>query len=81
MFYRSHDLKAITSLGVIESVHDLEDVDKIVPLVSKRTVYSLDDISKMAEKKTKVILFRSAIHFDQPVTYKWLTDEGVINGA
>jgi len=81
MFYRSHDLQAITSLGVIESVHDLEDVDKIVPLVSKRTVYSLDDISKMAEKKTKVILFRSAIHFDQPVRYKWLIDEGVINGA
>lgn len=81
LFYRSHDLQAITSLGVIESVHDLDDVDKIVPLVSKRTVYSLDDISKMAEKKTKVILFRSAMHFDLPVGYKWLKEEGVVNGA
>jgi GNAT superfamily N-acetyltransferase len=80
LFYRSEDLKAVTSLGVIESVHDLDDVDKIVPLVSKRTVYSFDDIAKMAEKRTKVILFRSAMHFKRPVTYKWLTEEGVING-
>jgi len=80
LFYRSEDLKAITSLGIIESVHDLDDVDKIVPLVSKRTVYSFGDIVKMAEKRTKVILFRSALHFKQPITYKWLTKEGVING-
>jgi len=80
MFYRSHDLKAITSIGVIESVHDLADTDKIVPLVSKRTVYSFDDISEMAEKRTKIILFRLAMHFEQPVTYQWLQSEGVING-
>jgi len=80
MFYRSHDLKAVTSLGIIESVHDLTDADKIVPLVSKRTVYSFDDISEIAEKMTKIILFRSAIHFKQPIAYKWLTEEGVVNG-
>lgn len=80
LFYRSKDMKAITSLGIIESVHDLDDVDKIVPLVSKRTVYSFDDIAKMAEKRTKVILFRSAMHFNQPVTYQWLIEKGVING-
>jgi len=80
MFYRSHDTKAITTLGVIESVHHLDDVDKIVPLVSKRTVYSFDDISVMSGKMTKIILFRSAIHLEQPIPYGWLNDEGVING-
>jgi len=80
LFYRSGDLKAITSLGVIESVHDFDDADKIVPLVSKRTVYSFDDIFKMSEKMTKIILFRSAIHFKEPIAYKWLVEEGVVNG-
>jgi len=80
LFYRSRDVMAITSLGVIESVHDLDDLDRIVPLVSKRTVYSFEDLTNMAAKRTKVILFRLAIHLNQSVSYEWLTKEGVING-
>lgn len=79
-FYRSQDIKAITSIGVVESVHEYQDHDKILQLVSKRTVYSYDDIVKMAEKKTKVILFRLATHLQDVIPYNWLSEQGVVNG-
>lgn len=80
LFYRSQDVHAITSIGVVESVHEYKDHDKILQLVSKRTVYSYDDIVKMAEKKTKVILFRLATHLQDVIPYNWLSEQGVVNG-
>lgn len=80
LFYRSGDAHAITSVGVVESVHEYQDHDKILQLVSKRTVYSYDDIVTMAEKKTKVILFRLATHLQNDLSYKWLSKQGVVNG-
>ena len=80
LFYRSRDLRAITSIGVVEVAETLSDADKIAQMVSKRTVYSYDDIKKMANKETKVILFRLALHLGQPLPYQWLLEEGIING-
>jgi predicted nucleic acid-binding protein len=80
LFYRSRDAQAITSIGVVESVHDYQDHDKILQLVSKRTVYSYEDIVRMAEKKTKVILFRLATHLQNFIPYSWLSGQGVVNG-
>ena len=80
LFYRSQDAQAITSIGVVESVHDYQDHDKILQLVSKRTVCSYEDIVRMAEKKTKVILFRLATHFQDFIPYSWLSGQGVVNG-
>jgi predicted nucleic acid-binding protein/GNAT superfamily N-acetyltransferase len=80
LFYRSQDIQAITSIGVVESVHEYQDHDKILQLVSKRTVYSYDDIVKMAEKKTKVILFRLATHLQDVIPSNWLSKQGVVNG-
>jgi len=79
-FYRSHDIKAITSIGIVESAHEYQDHNMILQLVSKRTVYSYDDIVLMAQKKTKVILFRSAVHFRDVIPYHWLLEQGVVNG-
>ncbi len=79
-FYRSQDIQAITSIGVVESVHEYQDHDKILQLVSKRTVYSYDDIVKIAEKKTKVILFRLAAHLQNVIPSNWLSEQGVVNG-
>jgi predicted nucleic acid-binding protein len=80
LFYRSGDMQAITSLGVVESAHDYQDYDEILQLVSKRTVYSYGEIVAMAEKKTKVILFRQATHLQTVLPYKWLSAQGVVNG-
>lgn len=80
LFYRSHDLRAITSVGIVESSHKSQDADKILQLVSKRTVYSYEDIKEMSEKPTKIILFRLAAHFQRDITYEWLLDEEVVHG-
>jgi hypothetical protein len=80
MFYRSHDKKAVTSLGIVEISDDFDNTDEIVQLVSKRTVYSFEEIEKMAEKKTKVILFRLALHFTKTIPFKWLTDNEIVKG-
>lgn len=80
LFYRSRDEMAITSIGVVESATDMQDFDRILQLVSKRTVYSYDDILLMARKRTKVILFRMAIHLPEPISYGWLIKNGVVKG-
>jgi len=80
VFYRSRDDMALTTIGIVESVHDSEDPDKILELVSKRTVYSFEEIQRMAEKSTKVILFRTADHLPRVVTYEWLSEHTDIVG-
>lgn len=79
-FYRSQDKKSITSIGVVESVGEFKNPDKIIQLVSKRTVYSYEDIKTMAEKRTKVILFRVASHLSEPIKYDWLLEQRIVNG-
>lgn len=68
LFYRTVDSE-ITSLGVVEKVlYGLRDKDEIFRNVRKRTVYSLEEIEKMAKKPTLVILFKW--HFHLPITLK-----------
>ncbi len=80
LFYRSHDLKAVTSIGIVEQIRIFDSADEIMQMVSKRTVYSYRDIVKMAQKKTMVILFRLATHLKDPIPYVWMQERKVING-
>jgi hypothetical protein len=80
LFYRSKDQQAITSVGIVELVGDYQNVEKIMQLVAKRTVYSKEDIEKMAEKRTKVILFRIAQHLERGIPFGWLKRQHIVNG-
>ncbi len=77
LFYRSHDVKAITTLGIVEHFEVSESASDIARLVSKRTVYSEHEITSMAEKPTKVILFRLIEHLPNRVPYSWLQQNRV----
>lgn len=79
-FYRSTDWQAIASIGIVEQVGDYQDIDKIMQLVAKRTVYSLEEIKEMANKLTKVILFRIAQHLSEPISFEWLKRHGIVSG-
>jgi len=82
LFYRSDDQMKITSLGIVDSVHNnLRDPDKIIKYVGKRTVYSRDEIQGMAKKPTKVILFRWHFHFPKPISYKKLLEKNIVKGS
>jgi predicted nucleic acid-binding protein len=77
LFYRTVDSE-ITSLGVVEKVlYGLQDKDEIFRNVRKRTVYSLEEIEKMAQKPTLVILFKWHFHLPSTLKLKDLKKIGV----
>lgn len=80
-FYRSRDLKMVTSMGVIETIHrDLEAADEIMKIVGKRTVYNRDEIERMPKPVT-IIMFRHHLHVKNPVSYKRLKELGILTFA
>lgn len=80
LFYRSGDEHAITSVGVAESYETLDNAAEIVSRVKRRTVYSMEEIVRMAAKPTRVLLFRLIRHLDRPLSQGWLEHEGVLRG-
>jgi len=82
LFYRSQDQSKITSLGVIESVHTrIQNSDKIIRLVGKRSVYTKREIEEFANKPTTVILFLHHFHLKKPLHLNELKKMGVLAGA
>ncbi|MDP2766636.1 MAG: hypothetical protein Q8O41_04175 [Candidatus Methanoperedens sp.] len=67
LFYRSHDLKAVTSIGVVdrEPVHTNEP-EKVVNIVGQRSVYTYEEIKNMTRGHVLVILFRH--HLNLPTS-------------
>lgn len=80
LFYRTVDEMAVTSIGVVERFDVSSDSAKIASLVSRRTVYSLNEIEELARKPTKVILFRLISHLTVTVSYSQLIRDGVVTG-
>jgi GNAT superfamily N-acetyltransferase len=67
LFYRSHDHKAITTLGVVERYEWMGEAGEIARVVNRRTVYTDAQIAEMTRAETKVMLFRLIKHFENPV--------------
>jgi hypothetical protein len=81
LFYRSDDIKGITSLGVVESFHPgCEAVPEISLLVTRRTVYSQVEIETM-DKPLSVLLFTHHFHFARPMLYHDLYENGILKGT
>lgn len=82
LFYRSQDKKMLTSIAVVNKIHDnIADPEIIKKIVGKRTVYSSDEIEKMALKPTKVIIFWLVFHFPNELHLRILMDNNLIFGA
>ncbi|WP_372795545.1 hypothetical protein [Pontiella sp.] len=76
LFYRTHDRKNIECIGVIEQTYRGREIDKVLPLVSKRTVYSREEIGQWLQKDTLVILFRFIRDFT-PINRNVLAEAGI----
>ncbi|MCX9025001.1 MAG: hypothetical protein OIN85_02760 [Candidatus Methanoperedens sp.] len=82
LFYRSEDKMELTSLGVVENVFPrVQDKDEIMRHVGKRTVYSVEEIEKMAKDPTIVILFTSHFYLSKPLKLNDLIKTGIIKGV
>lgn len=80
IFYRSKDMKKITSIGVVDDVYlDVENTEDIIKIVSKRTVYSSAELEEM-KKPVMIILFRHHFHLNNPLDLGDLIDIGVLSG-
>ena len=82
LFYRSGDSQAITTIGIVEKAEILTGCDRIMSMVSKRTVYSYEEVEKgFGNGETLVLLFRVARHLGKnEVAYERLKEIGAVSG-
>jgi rRNA-processing protein FCF1 len=82
LFYRSQDLKELKCLGVIEKVYtNLRDKDRIIKIVGKRTVYTIDEIAVIARKPTTVILFTWHFGLKRPLKLVKMKEMKILSAA
>jgi hypothetical protein len=76
LFFRTHDRKSIECIGVVEQTYRGRDIDKVLSMVSKRTVYSRNQIEGLLQKETLIILFRLLRTFP-PISHAVLEKAGI----
>ena len=81
LFYRSQDIKALTTLGTVESIHyDLTNAEQIAKLIAKRTVFSIEEIKEKCHSKVTVILFNQNFNLKHNYKYTDLKNKQIVNG-
>ena len=72
IFYRSHDLKSVTAIGVVDQkpIH-VKDTEEIIRIVGKRSVYLYEEIKEM-EKPVLVTMFRHHLFLPHPLDIHYL---------
>lgn len=78
-FYRSQDLHAITSLGVVDQFYPDLPPGEIMRIIGKRSVYSKDEIER-SNKNRSVILFRHHFHLKESIPLDTLKSAGIMRG-
>jgi len=82
LFYRSGDIRGVTSIGTVESVlRKCRSPQRIMEQVRGRTVYSEEEIHRIAQKPTLVILFIWHCHLSEPLPLQTLIEAKVIKTA
>ncbi|MGR3319575.1 MAG: GNAT family N-acetyltransferase [Candidatus Anammoxibacter sp.] len=79
-FYRSHDIHAITVLGIVEDTLRSNHANEIARYVGKRTVYTYKEIGDMCNKEVLAVKFRLVYFFKKPIKLQTLLEKQIING-
>ena len=81
LFYASHDKKAITTLGIVETTwNKFESQEEIFNIVRKRTAYDEEELKEVTTLDSLVIMFKHFITFQKPITYAFLLNNNIVNG-
>lgn len=68
LFYQSKNRMALTTIGTVLNVYPkMTDPEEVFKLISKRTVFTFEDIKKWCRKELLVILFNENFHLKQEV--------------
>jgi hypothetical protein len=78
LFYRSRDLRAVTTVCVVEDVLVSANAMEIARFVGKLTVYDYEEIRRMAEKPVLAVLFRLARILDMPWPLELIKSSGIV---
>ncbi|WP_162197666.1 PIN domain-containing protein [Methanosarcina horonobensis] len=82
LFYRSHDQRAITSLGIIDQEPTrTSNLDELKRIVGKRSVYSKEELKEWAEKSVFIIRFKHHLYLPNPLNLKYLIENGILKGV
>ncbi len=82
LFYRSHDVRGLTTVGVVESVAPgMTNPAAIMDLIQKRTVYTAKEVESLAKVPTTVILFNWHFHLPHVVGFDDLKAAQVLSGS
>ncbi|TLS68126.1 hypothetical protein FEF65_03780 [Mariprofundus erugo] len=76
LFYRTHDRMSVECIGVVEQAYRGREIGTVLPMVSKRTVYSRAEIERWLQRQTLVILFRFIRNFP-PISQAELSQAGI----
>lgn len=81
MFYRSEDLQAITTIGVVEDTLVTADARELAAFVGARTVYTFEEIQRMVDKAEVLgVLFRHDRSVESIPLHE-IIDQGALGGA
>ena len=81
LFYRSHDRKAITAIGVVDDLCRSNDPAEIRRFVGMRTVYTDSQIRQLCEGTSVLaILFRHDRLLSEPWPFRVLIDNNLLKG-
>lgn len=69
LFFRTRDRKSIQVIGIVEQVLFSKELAETIALVSKRTVFSKQQLEKLLEKPILIILFR-LMKYIAPISHK-----------
>jgi hypothetical protein len=75
-FFRTKDRHNIQCMGIVEYVIRSNDLDQTLSLVSKRTVFNLDNLQKILQQTSLIILFRY-IDLNYQIDINTLSDNGI----
>jgi predicted nucleic acid-binding protein len=78
-FYKTEE-EIITSFGILEQVFDSDDVEEVIGIVAKRSVYSHKEIKEMCSKTVKVVSFLFVDCFNEPINLVTLKQKKLVNG-
>lgn len=78
LFYRSGDRKSIECIGIAETIKASKDIESVIPMVSKRTVYSILELQDILKRKALVILFWH-LRCIRPISMSDLTMAGILS--
>ncbi|WP_094227716.1 PIN domain-containing protein [Methanolobus psychrotolerans] len=82
LFYRSHDQKVISSLGIIDQDPvRINNLDELKRIVGKRTVYSEEELQEWADKTVFVIRFMHNLYLPNPLSLDYLMKNNILKAA